>query len=103
MAWDKRPGQSCSMVVGATDITGNIFFIFTRSPYTHQKMIDFIIQLIPDIRTTVYLEGGPEASLYVQTNDTIISKIGSYVSKTYANDKNDHFWKIPNVIGIQSR
>jgi len=103
MAWDKRPGQSCSMVICATDITGNIYFIFTRSPYTHQKMIDFVASLIPDIRTTVYLEGGPEASLYVQTNDTIISKIGSYVSKTYANDNNDHFWKIPNVIGIQSR
>jgi len=103
MAWDKNPGQACSMVIGATDIKGNIYFIFTRSPYTHQKMIGFLIQLIPDIRTTVYLEGGPEASLYVQTNDTIISKIGSYVSKTYANDNNDHFWKIPNVIGIKSR
>jgi hypothetical protein len=103
MAWDKRPGQACSMVVSATDIAGNIYFIFSRSPYTHQKMIDFLISLIPDIRTTVYLEGGPEASLYIQTPDTIISKIGSYVSKTYANDNNDHFWKIPNVIGIKSR
>ncbi len=103
MVWDKRPGQACSMVVSATDIAGNIYFIFTRSPYTHQKMIDFIISLIPDIRTTVYLEGGPEASLYIQTSDTIISKIGSYVSTTYANDNNDHFWKIPNVIGIKSR
>lgn len=101
MSWDKRPGQSCSMVLSATDITGNIYFIFARSPYTHQKMIDFVVSLIPDIRTAVYLEGGPEASLYVQTNDTIISKIGSYVSTTYANDNNDHFWKIPNVIGIQ--
>lgn len=103
MAWDKRPGQSCSMVIGATDKEGFLYFIFTRSPYTHQKMIGFLIELIPDIRTTVYLEGGPEASLYIQTADTIISKIGSYVSKTYANDNNDHFWKIPNVIGIKSR
>ncbi|NEW83172.1 MAG: hypothetical protein GZ094_12505 [Mariniphaga sp.] len=103
MAWDKRPGQACSMVISATDIIGNIYFIFVRSPYTHQKMIDFTVQLIPDIRTTVYLEGGPEASLYIQTPDTTISKIGSYVSKTYENDNNDHFWKIPNVIGIQSR
>ena len=103
MAWDKRPGQTCSMVISATDITGNIYFIFARSPYTHQKMIDFMVQLIPDIRTTVYLEGGPEASLYIQTPDTTISKIGSYVSKTYENDNNDHFWKIPNVIGIKSR
>ena len=103
MAWDKRPGQSCSMVIGATDTAGNLYFIFTRSPYTHQKMIEFLLDLIPDIRTTVYLEGGPEASLYIQTADTVISKIGSYVSKTYANDNNDHFWKIPNIIGIKAR
>lgn len=103
MSWDKRPGQSCSMVIGATDIEGNLYFIFVRSPYTHQQVIGFLFPLIPKIRTTVYLEGGPEASLYIQTGDTIISKFGSYVSKTYANDNNDHFWKIPNVIGIRSR
>lgn len=103
LSWDKRPGQSCSMVVGATDVSGNIYFAFTRSPYTHQQMIGFLKQLIPTIRTTVYLEGGPEASLYIQTKDTVISKIGSYVSKTYAHDKNDHFWDLPNVIGIGSR
>ena len=103
MAWDKRPGQLCSMVIGATDKAGNIYFIFSRSPFSHPQMIMFLFRLIPEIRTTVYLEGGPEASLYVQTGDTVISKFGSYVSKTYPNDENDHFWKIPNVIGIQSR
>ncbi len=101
MIWDKRPGQSCSMVIGATDADGNIFFVFTRSPYTHQQMIGFLFLLIPQVRTTVYLEGGPEASIYIHTGDTVISKIGSYVSTTYANDNNDHFWKIPNVIGIK--
>jgi hypothetical protein len=101
--WNKRPGQLCSMVIGASDLSGNIYFAFTRSPYTHQQMINFMLLIIPTIRTTVYLEGGPEASLYIQTADTIISKFGSYVSKTYANDANDHFWKIPNVIGIHSK
>jgi len=91
------------MVIGATDTEGNIYFLFTRSPYTHQQVIGYLIRLIPTIRTTVYLEGGPEASLYVQTGDTVISKFGSYVSKTYPNDNNDHFWKIPNVIGIRLR
>ncbi len=103
LAWDKRPGQACSMVIGATDNLGNIYFAFSRSPFTHQKMIGFLMDLIPGIRTTVYLEGGPEASLYIQTNDTTISKIGSYVSKTYPNDNNEHFWKIPNVIGINAK
>lgn len=100
LAWDKRPGQSCSMVIGATDIDGNIYFLFTRSPYTHQSVIRFLQTMPLNIRTTVYLEGGPEASLYINSGDTIIPKFGSYVSKTYARDDNDHFWKIPNVIGI---
>ena len=34
LAWDKRPGQLCSMVIGATDKAGNIYFIFSRSPYS---------------------------------------------------------------------
>jgi hypothetical protein len=101
LAWDKRPGQACSMVVCATDTAGTIYFVFTRSPYTHQSVIRFLLGLPLNIRATVYLEGGPEASLYINTGDTIITKFGSYVSKTYENDDNDHFWKIPNVIGIK--
>lgn len=98
LSWDKRPGQSCSMVVASTDTEGNIYFVFTRSPYTHQTMIRFLMRL--NLRTTVYLEGGPEASLYIQSGDTVVAKYGSYVSNSYARDDNDHFWKIPNVIGV---
>ncbi len=103
LLWDKRPGQHCSMVVAATDTEGNIYFLFTRSPFTHQQIIGFLLSMPLNIRTTVYLEGGPEASLYINTGDTIISKYGSWVSKTYARDDNDHFWKIPNVIGITKK
>lgn len=103
LSWNKRPWQTCSMILCATDIEGLIYFVFTRSPYTHQKMIGFLLGLPLNIRTTVYLEGGPEASLYINTGDTLITKFGSYVAKTYENDNNDHFWKIPNVIGIKSK
>jgi hypothetical protein len=103
MAFTKRPDQSCSMIVAATDLKGNIYLIFTRSPYTHRTMIAFLKGLPLDIRTTVYLEGGPEASFYVNTGDTIIAKYGSYVSNTCDNDDNDHFWNIPNVIAIRKK
>jgi hypothetical protein len=103
MAWDKKPGQSCSMVVTATDIEKNIYFIFTRSPYTHQTMIRFLMELPFNLRQTVYLEGGPEASLYVKTEKGTITKFGSYISKSWENDENDHFWEIPNVIGIRKK
>lgn len=103
MAWNKRPWQACSMVICATDVDGNIYFIFTRSPYTHQTMIGFLHSLPIDIRTTVYLEGGPEASLFIQVGDKLVMKWGSFVSRTYENDDNDHFWKIPNVIAISPK
>jgi hypothetical protein len=103
MAFTKRPDQSCSMVLTATDSLGNIYIIFARSPYTHRTMIAFLKGLPIDVRTTVYLEGGPEASFYVNTGDTVIAKYGSYVSNTCDNDNNDHFWNIPNVIAIRKK
>ena len=103
MAFAKRPDQSCSMVLMATDILGNLYIIFTRSPYTHRTMIGFLQGLPINIRTTVYLEGGPETSFYVNTGDTVIAKYGSYVSNTCNNDNNDHFWKIPNVIALRKK
>jgi len=103
MPFTKRPDQSCSMILAAIDAQGNLYFIFTRSPYTHRNMIAMLKGLPIDIRTTVYLEGGPESSLYVNTGDTIIAKYGSYVSNTCNNDDNDHFREIPNVIALKKK
>ncbi len=103
LSWNKRATQSCSMVIAATDDIGNVYFIFTRSPYTHNTVISFILSLPFNIKTTVYLEGGPETSLFINTGDTKIEMIGSYLSRTFQNDNNDHFWKIPNVIGIKKK
>jgi len=103
MAFTKRPDQSCSMILAATDQEQNLYFIFTRSPYTHLNMIKFLQGLPLNIRTTVYLEGGPETSLYLNTGDTVIAKYGSYVSNTCDNDDNDHFRKMPNVIALKRK
>ena len=103
MAFAKRPDQSCSMALLATDAQDNLYIFFTRSPYTHRAMVALLQSLSINIRTTVYLEGGPETSLYVNTGDTVISKFGSYISNSCANDNNDHFWEIPNVIALRKK
>jgi len=103
MQFSKRPDQSCSMIVAATDSIGNLYVVFTRSPYTHRAMIGYLQGLPFNVRTTVYLEGGPETSFYVNTGDTVIAKFGSYVSNTCDNDDNDHFRKMPNVIAIRTK
>lgn len=99
--WNKRK-QSCSMLVAAKDELGRIWFIFSRSPYTHNQMIAFMDGFKEDLRNAIYLEGGPETSLYIDIGEHCIEKIGSYVSDTYPRDTNLDFWPLPNVIGIRA-
>ena len=39
----------------------------------------------------------------INAGDTIIEKVGSWVSPGYANDDNNYFWGKPNVIGVKRR
>lgn len=100
LSWNKKK-QSCSMLVAAKDEQNRIYFIFSRSPYTHNQMIAFMGEFPEKIHSAIYLEGGPETSLYIDLGDHCIEKIGSYVSQTYAHDRNADFWELPNVIGIR--
>jgi hypothetical protein len=100
IGWNKRK-QSCSMLVTAIDPLHRVYFIFTRSPYTHNEMIQFMSSMPFELYNAIYMEGGPETSLYVKTDEMTIEKIGSYVSDSYEKDSNNTFWKLPNVIGIK--
>lgn len=102
MSWNKKK-QSCSMLVASTDNEGRIYLIFSRTPYTHNEMISFLLQLPYQLTKTIYLEGGPETSLYIRTPTMTLSCIGSYVSQTYPVDTNVDFWKLPNLIGIKAK
>lgn len=92
-----------SMVSIGTDKEGNVLFLFTRSPYSVHDFIDMLLKFPIDIKNTQYLEGGPEASLYINDNGTVIEKFGSYETGFNENDDNNEFWKIPNVIGITKK
>jgi hypothetical protein len=89
------------MLIAAKDALGNIYYIFSRSPYTHNQMIGFIKQFPFELTNAIYLEGGPETSLYICVGDRTIERVGSYVSGTYPNDDNHEFWALPNVIGLR--
>ena len=100
IGWNKRK-QSCSMLVAATDPLGRIYLIFSRSPYTHNDIIKFMSQMPYELYNAIYLEGGPETSLYINVNGEEITRLGSYVSGSYPKDTNTEFWKLPNVIGLR--
>lgn len=102
MFWKKKI-QSCSMIIAAEGIDNKFYIIFCRSPYTHNQMIEFMLKMPYGIRNAIYLEGGPETSLFIDVNGHRIQKVGSWVSDTWESDENKHFWSLPNVVGVKNR
>lgn len=100
MNWNKKP-QWCSQLIVAKDDYQFIYFIFTRSPYSQTEMIQFMTKLDTPLLNAIYMEGGPQTSMYIDTESERIEKLGSYVSRTYPIDTNSEFWKLPNIIGVK--
>jgi len=89
-----------SMVVIGIDKQGNALFLFTRSPYSVHDFINILLDLPLDIYNAMYLEGGPEASFYLNYDGLLVKRFGSYESGFYEHNGNNTYWEIPNVIGI---
>lgn len=101
--WSPKSRLKCSMTFLGIDKDKNMVVFFTRSPYSPNEMIRFMLQNPLNIKSAMYLEGGPEASFYINTKDTTFGKFGSFVSQTYPTDKNDRFRKMPNIIGVRKK
>jgi len=97
--WSQQEKQ-WSMVALGMDESANVLFIFTRSPYSVHDFNGMLLSLPIAISGAMYLEGGPEASLYCNVNGSEINKFGSFETRFNENDDNNHAWPIPNVIGI---
>lgn len=100
--WSKS-NKMWSMVVVAIDKDNNALFIHTRTPYDVHDFINILKEAPLNIVNMMYLEGGPEASMYVSHNGTTVRCIGSYETSYNENNNNNHFWDIPNVIGITKK
>ena len=83
------------------DGAGNLLMIYGGSPLPVHDFIKILLQLPLDIRTTMYLEGGFQAGLYLSNhkNSSDSSSI-PYPEIITAPEKHDQF-VIPNVIGVR--
>jgi hypothetical protein len=98
--WSQQPRKWSTAAVGI-DGAGRVLFIHCRSPYSTHDFIDILRALPLDLKGLMYVEGGPEASLYVAVDGKeIVSKMGSFETGFRELDDNDRFWPIPNVIGF---
>ena len=100
--WKQQPKKWSTAAIGI-DKKGNVLFIHARSPYSTHDLIN-ILQMLPlDISRAMYVEGGPEAQLYIRAGGNEFEFIGSFESNFNNNNDNIFAWPIPNVVGITLR
>ena len=97
--WAQQP-KKWSSVVWGMDEDGQALLLFCRSPYTMHDYVDILLQSPLHIQQAMYLEGGPEASLYVKSGRTERNLFGSYETGFTENDNSREAFALPNVIGI---
>lgn len=100
--WQQQNKQ-WSIAAVAIDKSGNVLFIHSRKPYSVHDFNRFLLQSSLNIYNAMYVEGGPEASLFISDKKTLIEKMGSYETGFTEHNKNAVFWPIPNVIAIRKK
>ena len=100
--WSKQDKKWSTACI-AEDDNGRILFVHSRTPFPVHDFINQLQNSNLGIVKAMYLEGGPEASLYIKTEDFEAEHIGSYETGFNENDDNDEFWELPNVIGVKRK
>lgn len=98
---DRRWSTACL----AQDSGGRLMFVHARSPLSVHDFIEMLGRWPLDIARAMYLEGGPEATLYFSGGHGIesIERVGSYETGFNENDDNVAAWPLPNILGIAPR
>ncbi|MBF0520719.1 MAG: phosphodiester glycosidase family protein [Nitrospirae bacterium] len=85
------------------DKSGNILFLMSVTPMTVHDFIKILLQLPLKIHVAMYLEGGKQASLYINTGGREIERAGKTGVNISSKNTGDLFWPIPNVLGLVKR
>jgi hypothetical protein len=100
--WAQQP-QKWSTAAIAIDQRGRVLFIHVGSPYSTHDLIDILKMLPLDIARAMYVEGGPQAQLYLKAGNHEHEFVGSYKIDIEENMNALFSRPIPNVVGISLR
>jgi hypothetical protein len=99
-AWAQQKQRWSTAAVG-TDAQGRVLFIHARSPWSTHDLIDILLELPLELQRLMYVEGGPEASLFAKVGGRVeLSATGSFETGFWERDDNQRFWQVPNVIAV---
>ena len=100
--WPQQKKLYSTAAVGM-DKDNNVLFIHSPSSYSTHDFINILLSLPIDIDSAMYLEGGPDATLYISPKDIQTKSKGRYGSLFGENFGDLSTLTLPNVIGIVKR
>ena len=100
--WSQQNRQWSTAAI-AMDRRGRVLLIHCRSPYSVHDLIVMLLALPLDIKNAMYLEGGPEATLYLKSGKVSFEKVGSFETSFMEHNDNRVAWPLPDVIGVTRR
>ena len=100
--WSPQPKAWSNAAVGV-DEQGRLLFVHMRAPLSTHDFADALLALPLGLRQTMYVEGGPEAQLYVAAGGETIELTGSHGSSGFAGLAAGYSLPIPNVLGLRRR
>ena len=98
--WSQQDTKWSTLAV-AMDTQGNILFLFNRTPLSVHDFIEILLSLPLSLKSAMYLEGGPQASLYLSTSRMTLERYG--VRGGLEKNPLPFPLTIPNVIGISKK
>jgi hypothetical protein len=100
--WTQQPQRWSTAAVG-TDRKGRILFIHVRSPFTTHDLVNILMELPLEVARAMYVEGGPEAQLFVGAGGRSEEFVGMYDIPFYDSDSGDRARPVPNVIAVSRK
>lgn len=97
--WEPSEKMWSTAAIGL-DKQNRILFIHVRSPYTTHDLINILLELPIDLKQAMYVEGGADAQLYINTGKENHEFVGSYSSGSREHDENIFSRPVPNVLGL---
>ncbi|MBX3025097.1 phosphodiester glycosidase family protein [bacterium] len=98
--WTQQDKQWSNAAVGV-DEAGRLLFIHMRAPLSTHDFAEALLALPIGLRETMYVEGGPEAQLFVRGGGREIEALGSHGSSGFAALAGSFALPVPNVLGVR--
>jgi uncharacterized protein YigE (DUF2233 family) len=93
--WAPSERRTSVAAVGI-DGKGRVLFLHARSAWPVHELVAALLALPLDLRRAMYVEGGPEAQLFVRGGGAELERLGVGPAETGA-------WPVPNVIAAVRR